>query len=92
VDATVWKAVDAERCPSRLGRGRWKRAGARYHLKRFQAGLHTLQYLASCLLYFQNKLFEMEKNLHSQLANIGRLVYNQTSSTAYSCSNDDTLT
>jgi hypothetical protein len=55
VDATVWKAVYAERCPYRLGRGRWKRASVRYYLKGFQTGQHTLQYLASCLLYFQNK-------------------------------------
>ena len=41
---------------------------------------------------FKNKHLEMEKNLHSQLASTGRFVYNQTSSTAYSCSNDDTLT
>ncbi len=42
------------------GGGRWKRAGARYHLKRFQAGLHTLQYLASCLLYFKKGLFDKD--------------------------------
>jgi len=52
VDATVWKTVYAERCTYRLGRGRGKRAGVRYHLKRFQTGQHISQYLASCLLYF----------------------------------------
>jgi hypothetical protein len=54
----VWKAVYAERRTYRLGRGRWKRAGVRYHLKRFQAGQHMTQYLASCLLYFKNLPFE----------------------------------
>jgi hypothetical protein len=52
VDVTVWKAVYAERCTYRLGRGRWKRAGVRHYLKGFQTGQHILQYLASCLLYF----------------------------------------
>ena len=52
MEVTVWKAVDAERGPSRLGRGRGKRAGVRYYLKGFQTGQHILQYLARCLLYF----------------------------------------
>ena len=34
---------------------------------------------------------ETEKDLHSLLANTGRLVYNQTSSPASSCSNDTIL-
>ena len=74
-----------------MGRGRWKRAGARYHLKRFQAGLHTLQYLASCLLYLKNRHVETEKELHPLLANADGSVYNLSSSTADSCSNNNTL-
>jgi hypothetical protein len=88
----VWKAVYAERCTYRLGRGRWKRAGVRYHLKGFQTGQHILQYLASCLLYFKNRHCETEKDLPPLLANTGESVYNQISSIASSCSNDDTLT
>jgi hypothetical protein len=35
---------------------------------------------------------ETEKDLHFLFTNTGGLVYNPKSSTAYSCSNDDTLT
>jgi hypothetical protein len=59
VDVTVWKAVDAERCTYRLGRGRWKRAGVRYHLA-CQTGQHITQYLASYLLYFTDSLFDKD--------------------------------
>jgi hypothetical protein len=41
---------------------------------------------------FKNRHVETEKEILSLLANTGGLVYNQTSSSAYSCSNDDTLT
>ena len=41
---------------------------------------------------FKNKPFETEKDLLPLLANTGRLVYNRQSSTAYSCSNNDTFT
>jgi hypothetical protein len=40
---------------------------------------------------FKNKLFETENDQHHLLVNRGGLVYNQTSLTASSCSNDDTL-
>ena len=40
---------------------------------------------------FKNRTFETEKNRHPLLANRGGLVYNQTSSPAYACLNDDTL-
>ena len=52
--------------------------------------------VTSCTGYlehpFKTRHVEAEKDLHSQLANTGRLVYNSKSSTACSCSNDDTLT
>jgi hypothetical protein len=41
---------------------------------------------------FKNKPFETEKDLLRLLANTGGLVYNPKSSTAYSCSTDDTRT
>jgi len=41
---------------------------------------------------FKNKPFETEKDLLLLLANTGGWVYNQTSSTAYSCSINDALT
>ncbi len=41
---------------------------------------------------FKNRPLETEKDRHCLLANRGGSVYNQTSSTAFSCSNDDTLT
>ncbi len=40
---------------------------------------------------FKNTSCEMEKVLHSLLANIGGLVYNQTSGLSSSCSNDTIL-
>ena len=40
---------------------------------------------------FKNRHVEREKDLHPLLANRGGWVYNQTSLTAYSCSNNDTL-
>ena len=41
---------------------------------------------------FKTRHIETEKDLLRLLANTGGLVYNPKSSTAYSCSNDDTLT
>ena len=41
---------------------------------------------------FKTRHIETEKDLLRLLANTGGLVYHPKSSTAYSCSNDDTLT
>ncbi len=48
--------------------------------------------LATWVIRSKNRPFETEKELLSLLANTGGLVYNPKSSTAYSCSIDDTLT
>jgi hypothetical protein len=48
--------------------------------------------MATWVIRPKNRPFETEKELHPLLANTGGLGYNQTSSIASSCSNDETLT
>ncbi len=62
------------------------------HLRRIEAVNPSVNACTGYLGHpFKNASCEMEKVLHSLLANIRGLVYNQTSLLASSCSNDTNL-
>jgi len=73
--------------------GKWYRSYFYFCSRYYCPGPDALSPSTSYLGHpFQNEPFESEKDLLSQLANTGGLVYNPKSSSAYSCSNDEILT